>query len=85
MQSYQCKVQSICVGMRVWLCQWHEYIQVLEQHKPPSTHLFQGRPCVFQQDNARPHSAHITAAWLHDKIVWVVDWLPAVLKMCGAL
>ncbi len=23
-------------------------------------HLFQGRPCIFQQDNAKPHSAHIT-------------------------
>ncbi len=31
------------------------YIKVLEQHMLPSRgHLFQGRPCVFQQDNAKP-------------------------------
>uniref|UniRef100_A0A8C1MQE8 Transposase Tc1-like domain-containing protein n=1 Tax=Cyprinus carpio TaxID=7962 RepID=A0A8C1MQE8_CYPCA len=33
------------------------YIQVLEQHMLPSRHLFQGRPCIFQHDNARPHTA----------------------------
>ncbi len=32
------------------------YIKVLEQHMLPSRRrLFQGRPCVFQQDNAKPH------------------------------
>ena len=42
-----------------------KYIQVLEQHMLPSRHhLFQGRPCIFQQDNARPHSASITTSWL---------------------
>ena len=30
------------------------YIQVLEQHLLPSRRLFQGRPCVFQQDKAKP-------------------------------
>ncbi len=39
------------------------YIKVLEQHILPSRrHLFQGRPCVFQQDNAKPHTAAITTA-----------------------
>ncbi len=34
------------------------YIQVLEQHMLPSRRrLFQGRPCIFQHDNARPHTA----------------------------
>uniref|UniRef100_A0A9J7X381 Uncharacterized protein n=1 Tax=Cyprinus carpio carpio TaxID=630221 RepID=A0A9J7X381_CYPCA len=33
------------------------YIQVLEQHMLPSRRcLFQGRPCIFQHDNARQHS-----------------------------
>ncbi len=33
------------------------YIKVLEQHTLPSRRrLFQGRPCVFQQDNAKPHT-----------------------------
>ncbi len=37
------------------------YIQVLEQHMLPSRRrLFQGRPCIFQHDNARPHTASIT-------------------------
>ncbi len=41
------------------------YIQVLEQHMLPSRRrLFQGRPCNFQHDNARPHTASITTSWL---------------------
>ncbi len=41
------------------------YIQVLEQHMLPSRQLlFQGRPYAFQQDNAKPHTAAITTAWL---------------------
>ncbi len=41
------------------------YIQVLEQHMLPSRcRLFQGRPCIFQHDNARPHTASITTSWL---------------------
>ena len=27
--------------------------------------LFPGTPCLFQQDNARRHSAWVTTAWLH--------------------
>ncbi len=33
------------------------YIKVLEKHMLPS------RRCVFQQDNAKPHTAAITIAW----------------------
>src|SRR4029434_7393534 len=41
---------------------------ILEQHMLPSRrHHFQGRPCIFQQDNAKPHSAHISKAWLRKK------------------
>ncbi len=33
------------------------YIRFLEQHMLPSRQrLLQGRPCVFQQDNAKPHT-----------------------------
>ncbi len=50
------------------------YIKVLEQHMFPSRqHLFQGRPCVFQQDNAKPHTAAITTAWLHSRRVRVLN------------
>ncbi len=42
-----------------------KYIKVLEQHMLPSRRrLFQGRHCTFQQDNAKPHTAAITTAWL---------------------
>ncbi len=42
-----------------------KYIKVLEQHMLPSRRrLFQGRSCVFQQDNAKPQTAAITTAWL---------------------
>ncbi len=49
------------------------YIQVLEQHMLPSRRrLFQGRPCIFQHDNARPH-ASITTSWLCRRIR-VLKW-----------
>ncbi len=49
------------------------YIKVLEQHMLPSRrHLFQGRPC-FKQDNAKPHTAAITA-WLRSRRVRVLNW-----------
>ncbi len=44
------------------------YIKVLEQHMLPS------RRCVFQQDNAKPHTAAITTAWLHSRRVRVLNW-----------
>ncbi len=51
------------------------YIKVLEQHMLPSRQcLFQGRPCVFQQDNAKPYTAAIITAWLHSRRVWVLNW-----------
>lgn len=46
------------------------YIKVLEQHMLPFRRfLFQGRPCVFQQDNVKPHTAAITTAWLRSRRV----------------
>ncbi len=52
-----------------------KYIEILEYNMLPSRrHLFQGRPCIFQQDNAKPHSAHITKSWLRRKRVRVLDW-----------
>ncbi len=46
------------------------YIKVLEQHMLPSRWcVFQGRPYVFQQNNAKPHTAAITTAWLRSRRV----------------
>ncbi len=51
------------------------YIKVLEQHMLPSRRcLFQGKPCVFQQDNTKPHTAVITTAWLRSISVRVLNW-----------
>ncbi len=44
------------------------YIKLLEQHMIPS----RGR--VFQQDNAKPHTAAITTAWLRSRRVRVLNW-----------
>jgi len=51
------------------------YIQVLEQHMLTfRQRLFQGRSCVFQQDNAKPHAAAITTAWLCSRRLTHVIW-----------
>ncbi len=44
------------------------YIKVLEQHMLPS------RRRVFQQDNAKPHTAAITTAWLRSRRDRVLNW-----------
>ncbi len=44
------------------------YTKVLEQHMLPS------RRSVFQQDNANPHIAAITTAWLRSRRVRVLNW-----------
>ncbi len=51
------------------------YIKVIEQHMLPSRRcVFQGRPCEFQQDNAKPQTAAITTAWLRSRRVRVPNW-----------
>ena len=50
------------------------YVGILESHMLPSRQLFPGTPCLFQQDNARPHSAQVTTAWLRRHRVSVLDW-----------
>ncbi len=44
------------------------YKKVLEQHMLPS------RQRVFQQDNAKPHTAAITTVWLRSRRVRVLNW-----------
>ncbi len=44
------------------------YIKVLEQHMLPS------RQRLFQQDNAKPHTAAIITAWLRSRRVRVLNW-----------
>ncbi len=47
------------------------YIKVLEQY------MLLSRQRVFQQNNAKPHTAAITTLWLHSRRVRVLNW-PAV-------
>lgn len=55
------------------------YMKVLEQHIVPSRQrLFQGRPCVFQQDNATQHIPAIITPWLHWRRAWCWLGLPAL-------
>jgi len=64
--------QLACFGRHY---EFWRYIKVLEQHMLPSRwRLFQERPCVFQQDNAKPHTAAITTAWLCRRRVRVLNW-----------
>ncbi len=86
---YQRSVQKLSDGMGVHKCirygqlaclegtmNAEMYINVLEQHMLPSRRrLFQGRPCVFQQDNAKPHTAAIPTARHCSKGVQVLHWL----------
>ncbi len=46
------------------------YIKVFEKHMLPS----RLPPCEFQQDNAKPHTAAITTAWLCSRRVRVQNW-----------
>ncbi len=50
-------------------------IKVLEQYMLPSRRrVFQGRPCVFQEDNVKPHTAVKTTSWLRSRRVRVLTW-----------
>ncbi len=45
---------------------------------PSSRRLFQGRPCIFQHDNARPHTASITTSWLRRRRIRVLKDLSPI-------
>ena len=51
------------------------YVGIFERHMLLSRQwLFPGTPCLFQQDNARPHSARVTTACLRRHRVRMLDW-----------
>ena len=74
---FQRKVQKaacvICIHVKVPLMQALR-LEFWERNMLPSRQLFPGTPCLFQQDNARPHSAQVTTAWLRMHTVCVLDW-----------
>ncbi len=70
-------VHTVWAACMFWKALWNaeRYIKVLDQHVLPSKwRLFQGGPCVFQQDNAKPHTAAITTAWLRRRRVRVLNF-----------
>ncbi len=76
-EDHQLSSMSACGmgSLHIWkgTINAERYIQVLEQHMLPSRRrLFQGRPCIFQHDNARPHSASITTSWLRRRRIRVL-------------
>ncbi len=36
--------------------------------------MLPSRRRLFQQDNAKPHTAAITTAWIRSRRVWVLNW-----------
>uniref|UniRef100_A0A8C5QN14 Tc1-like transposase DDE domain-containing protein n=1 Tax=Leptobrachium leishanense TaxID=445787 RepID=A0A8C5QN14_9ANUR len=74
---YQRQVQTPASIMVWWGVGAHDMERCthLQQHMLPSRcRLSQGRPCIFHQDNSKPHSAWITSAWLHKQRVRVLSW-----------
>ncbi len=67
-------------GQLAWFGRHYECWKVYKGFRATYAHLqmtsISGRPCVFQQDNAKPHTAAITTAWLRSRRVRVLN-LPA--------
>lgn len=52
-----------------------QYTAILQQHLPASRRkLFGRRRSIFQQDNAKPHTARITTNWFMENRVKVLPW-----------
>ena len=64
-----------CIGCPLWDHPACYQCSIQKQHKLLSRlHLFQGRPCIFQQDNTKQPTVSITTAWLHNRRIWVLEW-----------
>ena len=81
-------------GVHLHICEGaidaEAYVGISERHMLQSRQrFFPGTPCLFEQDNARPHSARVTTAWLLGLECVCLTGLPAVqiclqLNMYGA-
>ncbi len=61
-------VHTVWGACLLWTMNAERYIKILEQHILPS------RRRVFQQDNAKPHTAGIRTAWLRSRRVRALNW-----------
>ncbi len=53
---------------------WKVYPSSRTTYAPIQTSSLSGRPCIFQHDNARPHTASITTSWLRRRRIQVLKW-----------
>ncbi len=61
-----------CFG-RYYEC-WKVYKGLRATYVPLQTTSISGKALCFQQDNAKPHTAAITTAWLRSRRVRVMNW-----------
>ena len=60
------------------------YVGILETNAASRQRLLPGTPCLFQQDNARPHSARVTRVWLRRYRVHVRHTFSVFYRKCMA-
>ncbi len=79
---YQCSVQKP-TSLIIWgfiiangMGSLHVLGGTLKVYKGLEQHMLPSRRCVFQQDNAKPHIAAITTAWLRSRRVRVLNLSP---------
>ncbi len=77
---YQRSVQKPA-SLMVWGCisansmgSLHVLKGIMNAERYIKQHMLPSRRRVFQQDNAKPHTAAITTAWLHSRRVRVLNW-----------
>ena len=67
------KRETVLLDISIQLKILHLWLS-LEQHMLPSRRLLQGKPWIFQQDDAKAHAASITTAWLQSRRVQGLNW-----------
>lgn len=74
-QNHASLLVCVCISayekssLHIWqsIINIENYLQFLEKYAPSRLHLFQGRSCIFQHDNAKTHS--IRTIWSQDRNV----------------
>ncbi len=59
---------------RIWADNMFAICRICSHIFPHFQHMLPSRQCVFQQDNAKPHTAAITTEWCCSRRVRVLNW-----------